>query len=996
MAMNREINFKQWNNFGGLIVFLLSAFIYLSTIEPTGSFWDCGEFASCCYKLEICHAPGSPLFLLIGRIASLFAGSDTSKVAMMINAYSAIASALTIMFLFWTITWFGRKILSKTWQNSNTHKLLILFSGITGAMAYAVSDSFWFSAVEAEVYAMSSLFTALVFWCILKWEEEPTETSSRWLLLIAYLFGLSIGVHLLNLLAIPSIIMVYYFKNYTVNWKNSLIALSISAAILLAVIGIIIPGIPAIMAQFELLAVNRFNLPLNSGYMLGGGFIIAMLGFGFFIAKKKKLIWIHNALLLLSLTITGYSTYAMVVIRAHDNPPINMNQPEDPFSLSYYLNREQYEKRDLFYGASFASPIVGSTERSSYERLNGKYIPMPLMPAYQYDKNTLMLFPRMGSNAPEHIDAYKKWSNFKGQAYSYTNQNGKTEQIMLPTFSDNLSFFFNYQLGYMYFRYFMWNFAGRQNDVQGHGNVQNGNWLSGISLIDNARLGPQDKITSAMKNNKARNTYFLLPLLLGLAGLWFHYKKDKHNFGVLALLFFFTGIAIILYMNEIPTTPRERDYVHVGSFYVFAVWIGIGCLALASWVKYFKLKENQTNTLIIIASILTFSVPIIMLWQNWDDHNRSNRYWVRQYSRNYLNSCEPNAIIFTNADNDTYPLWYAQEIEGVRRDVRIILLPYLATDWYTNQMRQAIYNQDGIKMSWTKETIAGGKRTYLPIVNRIDTAIDVSSALAFTSSDDSRTKIEMANGEMLNYLPGNQLSIPINKKSLKVEKNRKADDRIIIKLQGNYITLDKIMLLDIIQSNPNRPIYFTSPQEPISLGLDKYLKLDGCTYKLTAYKTQPKTSDEIGFVDTDQLYDQYMNKLEWSSLSDPNVYHDSFHLYTTATMGIRQKFCRLANALIDEGKNEKAIKVLDKISEIMPNDQAPYDYNNLNVAALYLQAGAKAKGEAELQKMQNITQENTRYYLSLSPKQQATLNYEMQLNQYLIQQIATIKQSLKL
>jgi hypothetical protein len=990
--MNRQINFKLWNNLCGLFVFLASATLYLITLEPTGSLWDCGEFASSAYKLEVCHAPGNPLFLLIGRLASMLA-SDPSHVALMINASSGIASALTIMFLFWTITWFARKILINKYLESNIQKILILGSGMVGALAYAVSDSFWFSAVEAEVYALSSLCTAVVFWCILKWEESPEETSDRWLLLIAYLLGLSIGVHLLNLLAIPSIILVYYFKRGQVNLKNTLLALLLSAAILLLVLCIVIPGIPKFISIFELIAVNTFKMPFNTGYLIGGIFMISLLALGFCISRKKKLVWVYNSLLLLSLILTGYSTYGIIIIRAHDNPPINMNHPEDPFALKYYLDREQYGKRALIYGPSFASPITGYKDRSSYERLNDQYIAMPLNPDYEYDKNTLMLFPRMGSNEPEHAEAYKSWSNFVGKPYHFVAEDGSQKQLQLPTFADNMAFLFNYQIGYMYLRYFMWNFAGRQSDVQGRGNVQYGNWLSGIPFIDKMRLGPQNKITSAMKNNRGRNVYYMLPLLLGIIGLYFHFKTDKRNFSVLALLFFFTGIAIILYLNEIPATPRERDYVHVGSFYVFAIWIGLGCLAFGKWANEFQVKGAEIkpkwkNALVISAIILSLSAPCIMLAQNFDDHNRSNRTWTIEYARNYLNSCEPNAILFTNADNDTYPLWYAQEVEGVRRDVRIILLPYLATDWYVNQMRQGIYNQEGIKFKLNQDKIAGGKRTYLPVIDRVDSAIELSSMLNFVASEDSRAKVKLSNSELVNFIPSHQLFLKTDKQQSEAGISAQSSDSIYIKLGGNYLTLDKMMLLDIISSNLNkRPIYFASVQVPMEIGLDKYLKMDGIAYKLTSYKTDPKDYSEIGFINSAQLYQQYMEQFEWSSLPNPHTYLDNFQIYTTASIGLRTKFSRLAAKLIEEGQNEKAIRVLDKISETLPNERVTFDYNNLNIASLYIRAGNKAKGMAMLQKLKQITHENDVYFNSLSFSQRKSFDYDMRLNAYLSNEI---------
>lgn len=631
--MKRPFNFKFWNRLFGFVTFVLSGLIYLATLEPTASFWDCGEFISCASKLEICHSPGNPLFLLIGRIASMFAFQDNAHIAIALNAASAIESAATIMLLFWTITWFCRKLLASSNEtSSNSTKIIILASGFIGSMAYAVSDSFWFSAVEAEVYAMSSLFTALIFWSITKWDESTDANANRWLMLIAYLFGLGVGVHLLNLLVIPSIVVLYQLRRGPFTIWNITKAILISSAILILILAVIVPFIPKVSAWCELLLVNNFNLPVNSGYFAGVSLTIAMIAGGLYFAYRQKKVWLYNSIIYLTLIMLGISSYGVIVIRSHDNPPIDMNNPEDPFTLQYYLNREQYEKRDLIYGPSFASPIIGSKERSSYERFNGKYIPYPLNPEYTYAQGSLMLLPRMASQDPEHIEAYKRWVDIKGRPFNYTNAYNQQEQVTLPTFGENLSFFIRYQLGFMYFRYFMWNFSGRQNDILGHGNVLNGNWITGFPFIDAAMLGPQENLPTWQKQNPGRNTYFLLPLLLGLLGLAYHYFKDKKQFIVLTLLFFFTGIAILLYLNEIPVVPRERDYVSVGSFYAFSIWIGIGVLGLWELLrKVIRANEKVAASLAIAASLV---VPVIMVMQNWDDHDRSQRYAVLEYARN--------------------------------------------------------------------------------------------------------------------------------------------------------------------------------------------------------------------------------------------------------------------------------------------------------------------------------------------------------------------------
>ncbi len=990
--MKKPINFKLWNNLAGILTFLLSAFIYLSTLEPSVSFWDCGEFLSCATNLEVSHPPGAPVFMLLGRMAALLAGSDHSKIAIMVNGMAGIASALTIMFMFWTITWFGRKLLQMSWLESNSQKILILCSAFIGAMAYAVSDSFWFSAVEAEVYAYSSLFIALVFWCILKWEEASNKPNGdRWLMFIAYLIGLAAGLHLLNLLALPSIIVLYYLKNFSITWKNTIKAIAISIVILASILFGIIPGIPKFISWIEFLMVNSLGFPYNSGYLVGGTLIIIVIVLGLYFSYQRKKVWIYNTLVYVSLIIIGLSTYGVIVIRSNDNPPVDMSNPEDPFALGNYLNREQYGSRPLFYGPSFASPLVDTKDRLSYERSNGKYVSFPLnTPEMYYDNNTLMLFPRMPDNNPELVKAYKQWCDFKGKLYLRQTPDGKQEQILLPTFAENLTYFFRYQLGFMYFRYFMWNFVGRQNDIQGHGNVMNGNWISGIPIVDNARLGPQEKLPTSLKNNRGRNVYYFLPLLLGLIGLYYHYKNDLRNFIVLALLFFFTGIAITIFLNEIPSTPRERDYVSVASFYVFSIWIGIGVIALSQLLERWVKNKSVAITMAVVASI---SVPVLMGLQNWDNHDRSGRYHALEYSKNYLESCEPNAILFTNADNDTYPLWYAQEVEGIRRDIQIVLLPYLSANWYVHQMHSQKYFNQGLKMSLTDNKFVGGKRTYLPIVERIDSTIDLLAMLDFVGSEDPRSKIEL-NGrlsDVSNFIPSRRLVLSSNPKDA-----QPADSVININLKGSYLRMDQLVMLDIIATNRwERPVYFASVQEPMSLGLDKYLQLDGYAYKLISKKTDSQDYSDVGYIDTESLFNKLMNKFTYTSLANLKVYLDWTHITTVSVVGLRGKFVRLAGALLLEGKKEKAIAVLDKITNMLPNERIAFDYNVIGIADLYLRAGETSKGRELLKKLKVVTTENITYYQSMPKNLTGGVEYDYRVSMYLMQEIERLDGSVK-
>ncbi len=725
------MDFKKINISVGWFAFLVAAVTYLLTIEPTASFWDCGEFITTSYKLEVGHPPGAPLFMIIGRFFSLFAGGDVTKVALMINVASALASAFTILFLFWSITHIAKKIIIKKDEQASQGQLIaIMGSGLVGALVYTFSDSFWFSAVEGEVYASSSFFTAIVFWAILKWENVADEpNANRWLVLIAYLMGLSIGVHLLNLLVIPAIVFVYYFRKYKITRNGIIITGLISVVILGFIMYGIITGLVVVASKFELIFTNSFGLPYYTGAVV---FLLLLTGgliYGIYYSFTKNKVVLNTILTISLVILIGYSSFAIILIRSLADTPMNQNAPNNVFSLLSYLNREQYGDRPLFNGQSFNAKVTDYEQgKASYYQEDGKYKISEYQTKRIFDSKYLSLFPRMYSDAesPNHIEGYLKWTG-KTEKDFYNPRTDKDGKIIkdrygdlqydhrspkrAPTLGEQLHFFFSYQLNYMYFRYFMWNFSGKQNDIQGHNaDVSKGNWISGIPFIDNVRLGDQSKITTAMKNNKARNKYYLLPFLLGIIGMIYLLTKNKTSknyFWAVLLFFFFTGVAIVLYLNQPPYQPRERDYAYAGSFYAFAFFIGLGILGIFELIK--KISP-QTLVAAGTATILGLLVPIIMAQQNWDDHSRANRYTTRDYAKNYLSSCEKNAIIFTNGDNDTFPLWYIQEVEGFRTDVRVINLSYLNTDWYIDGNKKKAYLSEPVPFSLTHDKYREGKR----------------------------------------------------------------------------------------------------------------------------------------------------------------------------------------------------------------------------------------------------------------------------------------------
>jgi len=721
--------YKFYNVVTGWIVFAIATITYFLTIEPTTSLWDCGEFIASAYKLEVGHPPGAPLFMIIARVASMLSFGDVTIAAKMINGLSALASSFTILFLFWSITHLAKKLIIQLYYvkekvvagkvlGITTYKnilvqpeseikltayqtILILLSGAVGALAYTFSDTFWFSAVEAEVYALSSLFTAVVFWAILKWENDADKKfANRWLILIAYLMGLSIGVHLLNLLAIPAIVFVYYFKKYPPTSVGFLSALAVSIAILGAVMYIIIPGLVQLAAGFELFFTNSLGMPFNTGIIFYALTVLGGLSFGIYYSHKKGKVILNTIFISVLVIIIGYSSYAMTVIRSAANPPMDENNPENVFNLLSYLNREQYGDRPLLYGQYYNAEVVAQEKEYTYMPEGDKYVKIAKAnPKYIYDSKFKGFFPRMHSSNGGHVQAYKSWATIK-------DDDGK-----IPSFSDNIEFFVKYQIGHMYFRYFMWNFSGRQNDMQGHGGYQEGNWITGIGLFDSMRLGSQSDLPDSMKNHHARNTYYLLPLLLGFFGFFLASSVQRKDFFVVTLLFVLTGLAIVIYLNQTPYQPRERDYAYAGSFYAFAIWIGLGVISVFEFVR----KNAKNSTAALAVSALTLVIPVQMAVQNWDDHDRSGRYTARDFAISYLESCAPNAILFTFGDNDTFPLWYAQEVEGIRTDIRVVNLSLLGTDWYIEQMRKRAYNSPSVPFSMGTDKYLQSKRNIAPV-----------------------------------------------------------------------------------------------------------------------------------------------------------------------------------------------------------------------------------------------------------------------------------------
>ncbi len=1049
--------FKLVDNILGWLAFFIAAFVYCSTIEPTASFWDCPEFITTGYKLEIGHPPGAPFFMLTANLFSQFA-SDPTQVAMMVNTMSALLSATCILFLFWTITHLTRKLILKDWSALTTAKLIAIeASGMVGALIYTFSDTFWFSAVEGEVYAYSSAFTAVVFWLILKWEDHADEPhSDRWLVLIMYMTGLSIGVHLLNLLCVSAIVLVFYYRKFpNANLKGSLIALALSFVLIAVILYGVVPGIITVGGWFELFFVNTLGCPFNTGVIIYIALLVATViwaiyesytqksfkrtnisfllsvamlgvpfyGYGwsaFFIGIvvlailwfvinrkvvngkiKKPLVSArikNTTLLCMLMLMIGYSSYAVIVIRSSANPPMDQNSPEDIFTLGSYLSRDQYGDNPLLYGQAYTSqvkldiedgmckprieygaPIYQRKEKATPDEKDSYFV-VSRDRDYVYEQN--MLFPRMWSSS--HAQAYESWmGGVDGKEVPY-DRCGEPMTVKVPTMMENLRFFLSYQCNFMYWRYFMWNFAGRQNDVQGNGELEHGNWLTGISWFDNLRLGDQSKLPDDLKNNKGHNVFYCLPLLLGLIGLfWQAYRGQRgiRQFWVVFFLFFMTGLAIVLYLNQTPMQPRERDYAYAGSFYAFAIWCGIGVAAIIDLLKKYA-KLNGTAVAAVV-SILCLLVPVQMASQTWDDHDRSGRYVCRDFGQNYLMSLQDkgNPIIFTNGDNDTFPLWYNQEVEGVRTDARVCNLSYLQTDWYIDQMCRDAYNSPAVPITWPRLDYCSGTNEYVEVVPELKSQIlefyktNPEEAKAQFGDNPFEVKNVMKNwvrskDEELHVIPTDTLYITIDKEAVKKSGMMMATDSIpdqmVISLKGkNALYKGDLMMLEMLaQCNWTRPIYVA-----ITVGSENYMNLgDNFVQEGLANRITPFTTNTAGAsnFDTERVYTNMMTRFKYGGIDKKGIYLDETVMRMCYTH--RRLFAQLALHLVAESKFDKAKKVLAYADKMIPAYNVPMNYlsGGLDIAKAYALVGNKAKAAEYTKAVFNNAHQYMVWYNSLT------------------------------
>ncbi|HEY3372064.1 MAG TPA: DUF2723 domain-containing protein [Prolixibacteraceae bacterium] len=970
------MNLQRINNLTGWVVFAIALLVYVLTLEPTLSLWDCGEFLVSSYKLEINHSPGAPLFMLLGRVFSLLSFGNPLKAAYFINLVSAVSSAATILFLFWTIAWLISKI-EKT-QAKQFPLYLKLAASAIGALSFAFTDSFWFSAEEAEVYALSSLFSAVILWAATRWDREADSIgSARWIVLIFFLIGLSIGAHLLNLLVIPSVGLIIYFRKFKYSFKGLAAAILISGIGIIALLQVFIPGILDLSKNLELYFVNDLHLPVHSGLVSYVVLLIASITGGIIYSHRRQLPNLNLALLCLTFLLIGYTSYVATIVRATAGVPINQGDPETTFSLLNYLNREQYGTRPILYGANFGSIISGTKERNTWIAVNGKYIKSDLNPDIEYDQNTIGFLPRMHSKDPEHMESYKSWVNFKGRKVPIHDEEGKQATTTIPTLEENLSFLIKYQFGFMYLRYFMWNFVGRQNDVQGTGNLLNGNWQSGFAWIDQHIAGPQKNLPAFVKENKGRNSYYFLPLLIGILGIFYQYRNDRQNFLSIGLLFFLMSFALVVYLNEVPNTPRERDYVYVGSFYVFCIWIGLGVLSIFSGFQKF-MKERMAG--IVTLSVCMAASPLLLLAQNFDDHDRSGRYSARDLARNYLESCQQDAILFTHADNDTYPLWYCQEVEGIRKDVRVVVMPYLQAEWYIEQLQRKIYQNEALMMTIPLEKYQSAQLNYVYIVPKIETEQTFTDVLGFVASDSSNTKLMVGEREQISYIPVNKIRLEtLGKESIHLE------------LPQRGINKGDVAFWDIIATNKGkRPICFTSWVDPEDHGLKDNLIFDGLVFRLTDQKTDSNSVLDMGKIESENLYTNLMQKCNWDNLSKANVYFDWHHRRMFASMQIRNAFYRLAKQLTDEHQPEKAMQVLNKANQTISLKLWPADYQSVLMAGLYTKNGHKQAGETHIRDLASSIEEWLGYYTSFSSQQKASIQteagYQLALYSELIKQ----------
>lgn len=964
-------SYKSLNNLVGWLVFALATVVFLMTLEPTASFWDCGEFIACSYKLLVPHPPGAPTFLLLGRLFSMLSFGDVTKVSILVNALSALSSSFTVLFLFWIITMLAKKLVmhrpgmhdDRQLEPSFGQTLLIMGAGAVGALAYAFSDSFWFNAEEAEVYAMSSLCTAAVVWLMLKWENRADESDSdRWLVLIAYVIGLSIGVHLLNLLAIPALGFVYYYRrtqNPTM-W-GGVATLVISSIIVGLILAGIIPGLPTLAGAFEVFFVNTVGLPFNWGIVIFMLLFVGLIWLGFRQSFQRRNRLLNTVMLSFVFILIGYSSYLIVPIRSSYHPTINENNPEDVLSFVSYLKREQYGDRPLLYGPQLNAQPTAQTEGSPrYVRQGDKYVVAEYRPVLEYRPEDKMLLPRIYSPDPLHVYNYQKWVD------------GISKDVK-PTMGQNLAFLFRYQMGHMFWRYFMWNYVGREGDLQQSGIL----WGSADG----------NGLPARVADSPARNAFFALPLLLGLLGLFFHIRRDGRNAFIVGLLFLFTGLAIVLYLNQPPIEPRERDYTFAGATFAFAIWIGLGVLALAELLQSVIKADTTRAGVVTLAGLV---VPGIMVTQGWDDHDRSDRYLSVDSAKNLLNSCAPNAILFTNGDNDTFPLWYAQEVEGVRTDVRVAVLSYLNTDWYIDQMKRRSYKSAPLPISMENKDYKQGTNDYLPYAeNPAVPAVDVRQFMQLVEANSPLLQVSYGDGKNLLSFPSRNFYLPIDTAAVAKSGLLPADRRkqLVPQMEWNVgksaIEKKSLVILDILATNNwKRPVYFSSTVDSRDfMGLQPYFQLEGMAYRILPARDpnyDPKNgSANEGYVETDLMYEKLMKTFAYRGLDNPGIFYDENNLRFPANY--RDKFSRLADALLIQGDKVRAKQVLNKMFEVMPDKAIPYDYYVPQFIPALMAVGEQQRANEIMDTMTDRAERGLAYY---STHNQAL--FDQEFNTYLM------------
>ncbi len=978
------LSYRRWNNISGWLMFAIAAVVYISTAEPTVSFWDCGEFILSAFRLQVGHPPGAPLFLMIGRIATLFAGGDASKAALTVNILSALCSAFAIMFLFWTITHLVRRVTTRGAGIEQKQIFPVIASGILGSLAYTFSDTFWFSAVEGELYSLSSLILGFVFWAMLKWEEEAdSPRSGRWIILIAYVMGLGLGIHRLNLLVIPVLVFVFYFRKYEFSARGFIKTLIAAVLFLWLMVFVLIPGIPKVAGWFELLFVNVFGLPYNTGLMVFALATIVLLAWGIRLSLNRGRIVLNYVFTAVAVIMIGYSSYAMIIIRSSAKPPMNQNNPSDIFALSYYINMQQYGSSPKLYGNYYSAPVTGVKRViSGYNKVNGRYEPY-YRPEYDYNSNFETIFPRMYSPDPDHEEAYKYWGNIKGRKYTIKRSSG-SETIVCPTFGENLRFFLRYQTGFMYLRYFMWNFAGRQNDIQGNGNPVHGNWISGIKFLDEARLGSSSTLPGDLSSNPGTNKYYFLPLLIGLAGLGWQYRHDRKGMVTVLAFFIMTGFAIILYLNQYPNQPRERDYAYAGSFYAFAIWIGTGFMFFYEIVRKF-IRSGASGPVTFVVLMLT--CPVLLAAQNWDDHDRSDRYTAREIGANYLRSCAPGAVLFTYGDNDSFPVWYVQDVENIRTDVRVVNLSYFSAGWYIDMMRQKAFESEPLPFLLEQNKYIEGVRNQLPVNSRVDKPVNLKEVVAFAGMDDRKYMIDISGrGDFMNYLPASSFIVDVDTAEVRANGTVKDyfRDRIVSPMIWDYPESDAfksdLAIMDLIAANKwERPVYFstTVPSSQYK-GLEKYFVQEGMAYRIVPIDIESTVDGDYGIIDPWVMYDNMINKFKWGNAEDPSVYLDENNRRMFSNF--RRIFGNLGKSLLETGDTTRALEAAHKGLALVPSSKMPYDFFCVSIAEVLIMAGRKEEGQKLLGEIVNYSKENLNHVLALGGNRVFGMEYVKGIN----------------